>query len=125
MDLRAIVGTPCTGSIAGAQAAPVGGQPAPGAKQSVADLAQYPLHDLRALQDIHDIISVEPARPQDKVMMGMLATIGIEPGTPFNPPSKLKAAMERGVADCVLLHAAARHETVCVESVRHGALLAA
>jgi len=33
------------------------------------------------------------------VMMGMLATIGIEPGKPFNPPPKLKAAMEKGVAD--------------------------
>ena len=64
----------------------------------------YPLHtlpfyDIRALQDIHDIISVEPVQPQDKVMMGMLATIGIEPGKPFNPPEKLKSAMERGVVD--------------------------
>ena len=32
-------------------------------------------------------------------MMGMLATIGIEPGKPFNPPEKLKAAMEKGVSD--------------------------
>ena len=64
----------------------------------------YPLHtlpfyDIRALQDIHDIISVEPVQPRDKVMMGMLATIGIEPGKPFNPPEKLKAAMEKGVVD--------------------------
>jgi hypothetical protein len=64
----------------------------------------YPLHtlpfyDIRALQDIHDIISVEPVQPRDKIMMGMLATIGIEPGKPFNPPPKLKAAMEKGVAD--------------------------
>ena len=64
----------------------------------------YPLHtlpfyDIRALQDIHDIISVEPVQPQDKVMMGMLATIGIEPGKPFNPPEKLKSAMEKGVVD--------------------------
>jgi hypothetical protein len=64
----------------------------------------YPMHtlpfyDIRALQDIHDIISVEPVQPRDKVMMGMLATIGIEPGKPFNPPEKLKAAMEKGVVD--------------------------
>jgi hypothetical protein len=32
-------------------------------------------------------------------MMGMLATIGIEPGKPFHPPEKLKAAMEKGVVD--------------------------
>src|SRR5262249_5108089 len=64
----------------------------------------YPLHtlpfyDIRALQDIHEIISVEPVQTRDKVMMGMLATIGIEPDKPFNPPEKLKAAMEKGVAD--------------------------
>ena len=54
-----------------------------------------PFYDIRALQDIHDIISVEPVQPRDKVMMGMLATIGIEPGKPFNPSPKLKAAMEK------------------------------
>jgi hypothetical protein len=69
-----------------------------------ADGRPYPLHtlpyyDIRALQDIHNIISVEPVQPRDKVMMGMLATIGIEPGKPFNPPAKLKAAMEKGVVD--------------------------
>lgn len=64
----------------------------------------YPLHTLpfyniRALKDIYDIVSVEPAQPRDKVMMGMLATIGIEPGKPFNPPERLKAAMEKGIVD--------------------------
>jgi hypothetical protein len=58
-----------------------------------------PFYDTRALQDIHDIISVEPVQPRDKVMMGMLATIGIEPGKPFNPPDKYKTAMEKGIAD--------------------------
>ena len=51
------------------------------------------------VEDIHDIISVEPVQPQDRVMMGMLATIGIERGKPFNPPAKLKSAMEKGVVD--------------------------
>ncbi|MGB6675935.1 MAG: DUF1214 domain-containing protein [Terriglobales bacterium] len=64
----------------------------------------YPLHtlpfyDIRALKDVYDIVSVEPVQPRDKVMMGMLATIGIEPGKPFNPPEKYKAAMERGIVD--------------------------
>ena len=58
-----------------------------------------PFYDIRALQDIKGIIDVEPIRPQDKVMMGMLATIGIEKGKPFNPQGKLKDAMERGVKD--------------------------
>jgi hypothetical protein len=73
-------------------------------KTKFADGRPHPLHtlpyyDIRALRDIHDIISVEPVQPRDKVMMGMLATIGIEPGKPFKPPEKLKAAMERGVVD--------------------------
>jgi len=64
----------------------------------------YPLHtlpfyDIRTLNDIYDIVSVEPVQPRDKVMMGMLATVGIERGKPFNPPEKYKAAMEKGVVD--------------------------
>jgi hypothetical protein len=64
----------------------------------------YPLHtlpfyDMRALKDIYDIVSVEPVRPRDKVMMGMLATIGIEPGKPLNPPEKYKAELEKGIVD--------------------------
>jgi hypothetical protein len=62
-------------------------------------LRTLPFYDIRALQSIQSIISVEPAEPRDKVMMGMLATIGIEPGKPFDPSPKLKAAMERGVVD--------------------------
>src|SRR5262249_42166856 len=62
-------------------------------------LRTLPFYGIRALRDIHDIVSVEPVQPRDKVMMGMLATIGIEPGKPFNPPEKLKAAMEKGVID--------------------------
>jgi hypothetical protein len=58
-----------------------------------------PFYDLQAFQDIYDIISVEPVRTRDKVMMGMLASIGIEPGKPFHPQGKVKAAMERAVVD--------------------------
>jgi len=58
-----------------------------------------PFYDIRALQDIKDITDVEPVQPQDKVMVGMLASLGIERGKPFNPQGKIKAAMERGVAD--------------------------
>ena len=62
-------------------------------------LPTLPFYDIRALKDIYDIVSVEPVQPRDKVMMGMLATIGIEPGKPFNPPEKYKAAMEKGIID--------------------------
>lgn len=58
-----------------------------------------PYYDIRALQDIHDIISVEPVQARDKVMIGMLASIDIEKGKPFNTSPKMKAAMERGVVD--------------------------
>jgi hypothetical protein len=58
-----------------------------------------PFYDLGAYQDIYEIVSVEPVRARDKVMMGMLASIGIEPGKPFNPDAKTKAAMERAVVD--------------------------
>jgi hypothetical protein len=58
-----------------------------------------PRYDIGAFQDIYDIVSVEPVRPRDKVMMGMLASIGIEPGKPFKPEDKVKAAMERAVVD--------------------------
>jgi hypothetical protein len=62
-------------------------------------LHTLPFYDIRALKDIYDIVSVEPVQPRDKVMMGMLATIGIEPGKPFSPPEKYKAEMERGIVD--------------------------
>ena len=62
-------------------------------------LPTLPFYDIRALKDIYDIVTVEPVQPRDKVMMGMLATIGIEPGKPFNPPEKYKAAMEKGIVD--------------------------
>ena len=58
-----------------------------------------PFYDIRYLKDIYDIVTVEPVQPRDKVMMGMLASLGIEKGKPFNPQGKLKAAMERGVVD--------------------------
>ncbi len=58
-----------------------------------------PYYDIRALQDIHDFIDVEPVQDRDKVMVGMLAAIGIEKGKPFDPPPRMRAAMERGVVD--------------------------
>ncbi len=62
-------------------------------------LHTLPFYDIRALEDVRELIDVEPVKPQDKVMVGMLATIGIERGKPFAPQGKRKAAMERGVRD--------------------------
>jgi hypothetical protein len=58
-----------------------------------------PFYDIRYFQDLYNIISVEPVRPRDKAMMQMLATIGIQPGKPFDPPARYKSAMERAVVD--------------------------
>lgn len=68
------------------------------------DGSAYPLYtlphyDIRALEDIHNIITVEPAKKRDMVMHGMLRTIGIEPGKTFAPNKALKAALEQGVVD--------------------------
>ncbi len=62
-------------------------------------LSTLPFYDFRYFQELYDIINVEPVRSRDKVMMGMLASIGIEAGKPFNPSPKVKAAMERAVVD--------------------------
>jgi hypothetical protein len=58
-----------------------------------------PTYDERYFKDIWEIVSTEPVRPRDKVMMGMLASIGIEPGKPFNPDKKTKKAMKQAVVD--------------------------
>lgn len=48
-------------------------------------------------QDIYDVISREPTRPQDKAMMGLLAEIGIEKSKLFKPSEEQKRAMEEGI----------------------------
>ena len=62
-------------------------------------ISTLPFYDFRYFQDLYDIVSIEPVRPRDKAMMGMLASIGIESGKPFNPSPKMKATMERAVVD--------------------------
>jgi len=73
-------------------------------KPRIADGRNHPIHtlpfyDIRALEDLHDIIDVEPVEAHDKVMIGLLASIGIERGKPFNPSGAMKEALERGVKD--------------------------
>jgi hypothetical protein len=58
-----------------------------------------PTYDERYFKDIWEFVSVERVRPRDKVMMGMLASLGIEPGKPFNPDEKTKKAMSQAVVD--------------------------
>jgi len=61
-----------------------------------------PYYDLTAFEQLHSIINAEPVLPRDKVMMDMLASIGIEKGKPFNPDAKTKEAMQAAVVDAYL-----------------------
>lgn len=58
-----------------------------------------PFYDEQLYQDLHAIVSVEPVNPQDKVMMGMLKSLGIERGKPFTPDEGTKTAMGQAAAD--------------------------
>jgi hypothetical protein len=58
-----------------------------------------PFYDERHFDDMHAIMSVEPVREHDKVMMGMLKSIGIEKGKPFEPDETAKRAMRQAVVD--------------------------
>ena len=58
-----------------------------------------PIYDERFFEDLHAIISAEPVQTRDKVMMGMLASIGIEPGKPFAPDEETRTAMRQAVVD--------------------------
>lgn len=58
-----------------------------------------PFYDERHFEDMHAVMSVEPVKPQDKVMMGMLASLGIEKGKPFAPDETTKRAMRQAAVD--------------------------
>jgi hypothetical protein len=58
-----------------------------------------PFYDERHFEDMHAIMSVEPVREHDKVMMGMIKSLGIEKGKPFAPDETAKRAMRQGAID--------------------------
>ena len=58
-----------------------------------------PPYGFETLEQIKQFIDTETEQPRDKVMMGMLASLGIVKGKPFNPEARLKVAMIRGVHD--------------------------
>jgi len=62
-------------------------------------LETLPVYDETYFEDVHAIISVEKSNPRDKVMMGMLASIGIEKGKPFDPSPETKKAMRQAAID--------------------------
>lgn len=58
-----------------------------------------PFYDERHFADMHAVMSTEPARPQDKVMIGMLRSLGIEKGKPFAPDEVTTKAMRQAAID--------------------------
>ncbi|PWU31657.1 hypothetical protein DK254_04060 [Pseudomonas sp. RW407] len=55
--------------------------------------------DERYFRLLHDTIAYEPARPQDRHMLGLLASLGIEQGKPYQPDEKTRRAMRQAVVD--------------------------
>ncbi|WJH39310.1 DUF1214 domain-containing protein [Aliirhizobium terrae] len=58
-----------------------------------------PFYDERYFEDMHAIVSVEPVNEHDKVMMGMLKSLGIEKGKPFAPDETARRAMHQAAID--------------------------
>lgn len=58
-----------------------------------------PAYDSSWFQELASLVNDEPIRERDKVMMGMLASIGIERGKPFTPDAKLQKALRAALAD--------------------------
>jgi len=54
-----------------------------------------PVYDLTFFKDIAAVVNDEPAQAKDAAMLGLLASIGIEKGKPFDPTGETAAAFER------------------------------
>ena len=51
--------------------------------------------DERLFYNLADLVQQEPVADKDKVMYGMLATIGIKKGEPFNPDARMQKILKR------------------------------
>jgi hypothetical protein len=58
-----------------------------------------PAYDASWFRELAAMVNEEPVRERDKVMMGMLASIGIERGKPFQPDAKLQKALDSAIVD--------------------------
>jgi hypothetical protein len=58
-----------------------------------------PRYDERWFEDLHEIINAGPIRERDRAMMGMLKTIGIEVGKPYNPDEKTRKIFRQAAID--------------------------
>ena len=58
-----------------------------------------PFFDERFFEDLSQIVDGEPVTLQDKVMMGMLVSLGIEKGKPYAPDEMTRKAMRQAAID--------------------------
>lgn len=61
--------------------------------------ATLPFFDERHFSDLYHIVSVEPTREIDKHMVGLLASLGIEKGQPYQPDESTLKAMRNASID--------------------------
>jgi hypothetical protein len=57
-----------------------------------------PRYDLGFFEDIARLVAEEPVQPKDKVMMGMLASLGIVKGKPFLPDEGMQSILGEAAA---------------------------
>ena len=57
-----------------------------------------PVYDLTFFDDLNAVVQREPVLERDKVMMAMLAELGIRKGQPFKPDAATKAALLEGLS---------------------------
>jgi len=67
--------------------------------QAKRHLPTLPVFDLSLFDDIATLIEEEPLLERDKVMGGMLASMGIEKGKTFAPRGQVREALEQAVVD--------------------------
>ena len=58
-----------------------------------------PVYDSSWFREIAAMVNEEPVRERDKVMMGMLASIGIERGKAFAPDPRLQKILDAAIVD--------------------------
>ena len=58
-----------------------------------------PAYDASWFSELAAMVNEEPVRERDKVMLGMLASIGIERGKKFEPDAKMQKTLDAALAD--------------------------
>lgn len=58
-----------------------------------------PAYDASWFRELAAMVNEEPVRERDKVMLGMLASVGIERGKPFQPDENMQKTLDAAVVD--------------------------